>query len=191
MTATTLLAPSLERLDGYIAALRSGWSPNTTRDVTGEELAAIAEDAPAHLARLRGEIGGVIRLPDGEELPRLPGLVMWIWDGAFCGAINLRYQPGTEELPPHVSGHVGYAVVPWKQRQGHATRALGLLLPIARTRGLSRLLITCDEDNLGSRRVIERNGGVPAGTEQYPEQPGKLLFWLDTACHPLGDKEAS
>ncbi len=74
----------------------------------------------------------MIRLPGGGEVPRLPGVVLWIWDGGFCGAINLRYQPGTEELPPHVSGHVGYAVVPWKQRQGHTTRALGLLLPIAR-----------------------------------------------------------
>ena len=96
---------------------------------------AIAEDAPAHLARLRGEIGGVVRLPDGTEVPRLPGVVLWIWDDVFCGAINLRYQPGTEALPPHVSGHVGYAVVPWKQRQGHATRALGLLLPIAQRAG--------------------------------------------------------
>lgn len=179
---TELVAPSLDRLGAYVAALRAGWSPSTTRDVTAEELAAITEDAPAHLARLRGEIGGVIRLPDGREVARLPGVVLWIWDGAFCGAISLRYQPRTEDLPPHVSGHAGYAVVPWKRRQGHATRALSLLLPIAHQFGLPRLLITCDEDNHASRRVIEANGGTPDGTEWHGDKPDvpKLRFWIAT-----------
>jgi predicted acetyltransferase len=69
-----------------------------------------------------------------------------------------------------------------------ATRALGLLLPIVRARGLPRLLVTCDEDNPASRRVIERNGGVPAGMAPHPHRPGirKLLFWVGTACHPAG-----
>jgi predicted acetyltransferase len=179
---TALVVPGLDRLDFYVAALRAGWSPNTTRDVTAEELEALRADAAGHLRVLRGEAEGAIRLPDGREVPRLPGLVRWIWDDAFCGAINLRYQPGTERLPPHVAGHVGYAVVPWKRRQGHATRALGLLLPIARELGLRRLLITCDEDNEPSRRVIEANGGVPDGTEPHGERPGvrKLRFWVGT-----------
>lgn len=181
---TQLVSPTLDRLDGYVAALRAGWSPNTTRDVTAEELAALQADAPAHLRMLRGEASGKIHLPDGREVDRLPGLVRWIWDGTFCGAINLRYQPGTEDLPPHVSGHVGYAVVPWKRRAGHATRALALLLPIARELGLARLLITCDEDNHASRRVIEANGGIPDGTEPAFDRPGvqKLRFRVPTAC---------
>lgn len=70
----------------------------------------------------------------------------------------------------------------WKQRQGHATRALGLLLPLARALGVHRLLITCDEDNHASRRVIEANGGIPDGTEPHPDLPGgrKLRFWVGT-----------
>jgi len=179
---TELVVPDLDRLEGYVAALRAGWSPNTTRDVAGEELVALRDDAAGHLRTLRGEMPGVIRLPDGREVARLPGLVRWIWDDAFCGAINLRHQPGTEELPPHVSGHVGYAVVPWKRRQGHATRALSLLLPIARARGLRRLLITCDEDNHPSLRVIEANGGIPDGAEPHPDRPDvrRLRFLVAT-----------
>ncbi len=180
---TRLLAPSLDLLDGYAAALRAGWSPNTTRDVTQEELAAIAEDAPKHLSILRGETPGIIRLTDGREVERLPGFTRWIWDDDFCGAINLRHQPGTEQLPPYVSGHVGYAIVPWKRRQGHATRALALLLPLARVLGMSHLLITCDADNDISRRVIESNGGAFAGTDPNAERPeiAKLLFWVPTS----------
>jgi predicted acetyltransferase len=177
-----LVRPSLARLPGYVEAMRRGWSPNTTRDVRDEELAEIAEDAAGFLRRLRGEEAGMIKLADGSEVPRLPGLARWMWDGAFCGSINLRYQPDTEELPPHVSGHVGYAVVPWKRSRGYATRALGLLLPLARRRGLSRVLLTCDADNLASRRVIAANGGIPDGDEADPHRPEirKPRFWIST-----------
>ena len=178
-----LVRPSLARLPGYVEALRQGWSPNTTRDVCNEELAAIADDAAAFLRRLRGEKAGTVRLADGGEVPRLPGVVRWMWDGEFCGAINLRYQPGTEELPPHVSGHVGYAVVPWKRSRGYATRALALLLPRAREAGLGRVLLTCDGDNVASRRVIEANGGIGDGAEMNADRSEvrKLRFWLSTA----------
>ncbi len=163
--------------------MQRGWSPNTTRDARNEELAAISEDAAAFLRRLRGEEAGVVKLADGREVPRLPGVVRWMWNGEFCGAINLRYQPGTEELPPHVAGHVGYAVVPWKRSRGYATRALALLLPIARQAGLARVLLACDEDNVASCRVIEANGGIADADGPNPDRPGvrKLRFWISTA----------
>ncbi len=171
----TLLAPGHAHLPAYTAALQSGWSPNTTRDVAGEQLAHIAHDADHFLRLLRGEAPGTVTLPDGRVVDRLPGPVFWLWDGAFCGAINLRYQPGTEALPPHVSGHIGYSVVPAKRRRGYATEALRQLLPIARQHGLHRVSLTCDPDNAPSRRVAEANGAQPAPSSD----PAKLLFWID------------
>jgi predicted acetyltransferase len=50
--------------------------------------------------------------------------------------------------------------VPWKQRLGHATRALALLLPEARKEGLAYVELTTDPDNLASQKVITANGGV-------------------------------
>jgi predicted acetyltransferase len=179
-----LVEPSLEQLPGYVAALHAGWSPNTTRDVSSEQLAAIRNDAGAFLRDLVRQHGGTVILSDGSEVPRLPGRVFWIWDGSFCGSINLRFALGSDELPPHVSGHVGYAVVPWKRNRGYARQALQLLLPIAHGLGLSRLLITCDADNLASCRVIEANGGIVAGEAPHPEHPDKrkLLFWVSTVA---------
>ncbi|MCA9720835.1 MAG: GNAT family N-acetyltransferase, partial [Gemmatimonadetes bacterium] len=81
-------------------------------------------------------------------------------DGAFCGAVGLRWQPGTADLPPTCLGHAGFSVVPWKRGRGYAKKALGLLLPIARAEGLPHVELTTDPDNLASRRVIETNGGT-------------------------------
>lgn len=182
--AISLVKPSLDRLPGYVAALETGWSPSTTRDVSGEHLAAIRKDAGEFLHDLEEHEGRTVTLGDGSKAPRLPGPVLWIWDGEFCGAINLRFVPGTLDLPPHVSGHLGYAIVPWKRRRGYATQALALLLPVARNLGLPRVLVTCDESNAASRRVIEANGGGAAGSAPNLDQPGKrqLLFWIDTTA---------
>lgn len=177
----------MDRLPGYAAALEAGWSPNTTRDVSGEHLAAIRSDAEAFLRDLAWHEGATVTLADGTVVPRLPGRVLWIWDGAFCGAINVRHVPGTLDLPPYVSGHVGYAVVPWKRRRGYATWALALLLPVARALGLPRVLVTCDTGNAASRRVIEANGGIATGEQALLEHPGerKLLYWIETVpAHP-------
>jgi predicted acetyltransferase len=108
---------------------------------------------------------------DGALRARIPSLRRWLWFGGdagdeaedearFAGVISLRWTPDGSPLPPHVLGHIGYAVVPWHRRKGCATRALALLLPLARAQGLRQVEITTDPDNLASQRVIERNGGV-------------------------------
>jgi predicted acetyltransferase len=156
--------PSLARLDEYVDALRRGWSPDNVRlaEAACEELEWIAEDPASFVARLddREAKAGPVTLPDGSQMPRLPGYRRWMWDGAFCGSISFRWQPGTSALPSYVLGHIGYSVVPWKQRCGYATQALALLLPEARKEGLSYVELTTDVDNLPSQKVITNNGGV-------------------------------
>jgi predicted acetyltransferase len=159
-----LVWPSREYLASYVSALERGWSPDNTRGVSAaeEELRRIALDAEAFLASLvdRDARGGPITLPDGTNVPRLSGYRRWLWDGEFCGTIGLRWQRGTEALPPYCLGHIGYAVVPWKRRRGYATCALGEMLQDAKAEGLRYVEITTDPDNVASQRVIEANGGV-------------------------------
>jgi predicted acetyltransferase len=115
----------------------------------------------------------------GELVPRLPSRIFWLDDGEFCGSINLRFQHGTDDLPPHVDGHIGYAVVPWKQRRGYATEALGQMLLVAREVGLGRVRLTCNPDNAASQRVILKSGGVFDRRCQTTEGVTKLWFWID------------
>jgi len=170
-----LVTPGWEHLASYVAALERGWSADTQRpQAAEEELARIRIDASAFLASMddREAEGPPVTLPDGSQVPRLPGFRRWMWDGEFCGSINLRWQPGTTELPPHCLGHIGYAVVPWKQGRGHAKAALRAILDEARVTGLPFVEITTSEDNVASQRVIIANGGQLVERFEKPAQFG-------------------
>jgi len=175
-SALKLVWPCAECLPGYRAALERGWSPDNVRGkaAADEELEKIAKDSAAFLSSLvdREARGGPVTLPDGSKVARLPGYRRWLWDGEFCGSIGFRWQRGTEALPPYCLGHVGYTVVPWKQRRGYARAALGQLLPEARAEGLRYLEITTEPENIASRRVIEANGGVLVEHFTKPPQFG-------------------
>lgn len=184
-----LVWPSAEFLPGYVAALEQGWSPVTVGGAVAvrQELERIARDPAEFLALQvdREARGPRIRRPDGTTVPRLPGYRRWLWDGEFCGVISLRWQPGTSELPPYAPGHVGIAVVPWKQRRGYGKRALALLLPDARREGLTYVETTTDVTNEASRRMIEANGGVLVERFQ-PDPQGRQPEQLRYRIHLIG-----
>ena len=170
-----LMRPTESHLPSYVSALTRGWSPDNARPEAGqEELVRIQADPGAFLASLedRHAKGPPVRLPDGSIVPRLPGIGRWMWDSEFCGSIGLRWQTGTTDLPPHCLGHIGYAVVPWKEGLGYAKAALAQLLPEARSAGLPFVEITTDPENIASQRVILANGGILVEQFTKPHQYG-------------------
>jgi len=158
-----IVRPEERHLASYVAALERGWSAHNVRGVVAaqEELARIAEDASAFLVAMedRDAKGPPVKLPDGSSVSRIPGFRRWIWDGEFCGSIGMRWQHGTAELPPHCLGHIGYAVVPWKQGKGYATAALRAMLVEAKGVGLPYVEVTTDPDNIASQKTILKCGG--------------------------------
>ncbi|MEV0810874.1 GNAT family N-acetyltransferase [Micromonospora sp. NPDC050200] len=114
-----------------------------------------------------------------EETPRPEGFVpdttLWWAEGdEYLGRIAIRHR-----LTPYLheaGGHIGYDVRASARRRGHATAMLRAALPVAHRLGIASALLTCDVDNVASRRVIERNGGV-----LEDERQGNLRFWVPTA----------
>ena len=125
----------------------------------GEGLPQISESVtretfPAYVQGLHDLANGV-NLKEGY----IPSKEFWVVDAeGYAGRIilGLTYSPS----PERVGHHVGYAIRPSRRLRGYATLALGLLLSEARQLGITRLMPSCDTENVGSRKVIERNRGV-------------------------------
>jgi predicted acetyltransferase len=123
-------------------------------------------------------VHGVVRDRE-EDAPRRPGWVpcttqWWVEGREYLGRIAIRHRltPALRE----VGGHIGYDIRRSARRQGHATAMLAAALPVAAELGIDPALVTCDDTNVASRKVIEANGGV------LEDQRGvKLRYWVPTA----------
>ena len=97
----------------------------------------------------------------GRNLPEgyVPATYLWLVDdGEFIGELNIRHEL-TEALLKF-GGNIGYWVRPSRWKQGMGTEMLRQSLAYIKEHlGLPKVLITCNDDNIGSRRVIEKNDG--------------------------------
>ena len=99
-------------------------------------------------------------------------------EARIVGRVSIRHS--LNAFLERVGGHIGYAVVPECRRRGYATEILRQSVELARTRiGISRILITCDDDNIGSIRTIEKNGGVLENIVRGPDlSKPKRRYWI-------------
>ncbi len=113
-----------------------------------------------------------IDLPDG--FVKHAELVAEV-DGDIVGRTSIRFE--LNEFLRTLGGHIGYAVRPSFRRQGYATEILKQSLVLGRARGIDPVLVTCDDDNIASAKVIEANGGrlesVVPGEADVP----KRRYW--------------
>jgi predicted acetyltransferase len=126
-----------------------------------------------YVALVHGWEDGINLPEDFVEHAELVAVV----DGDIVGRTSVRFV--LNEFLRTIGGHIGYAVRPAFRRRGYATEILRQSLDIARARGISPVLVTCDVDNIGSRRVIEANGGVLEGIfDAEPGLPQKRRYWI-------------
>lgn len=110
--------------------------------------------------------------PEREWLPTYHFNMTLTSSSVVVGNINLRI--GNPERIVRYRGHVGYSVKPEYRGHRFASRSVRLLMPLAAAHGLNPIWITCDPDNLASRRSCELAGAelvetinVPADEEMY------------------------
>jgi len=144
------------------------------------DLATDDFDFDRHVVRLAADARGD-NLPAGIVAQR----TFWLVAGQeILGMTRLRLEL-TPTLLDH-GGNIGYFIRPSMRRLGVGTRILALALGKARESGLDRVLITCAADNLGSRRIIERNGGELA-SESVSTAARVLVrrYWINLAPRPV------
>lgn len=179
----TLVVPTTVFQKSYLAAVQ---------EVVDEGRGA---NADSMVARELQEFGGRWHTEEGfsafvqqlhadsqESTKRVAYLVpsttwWWVEGNEYLGRISIRHRP-TERLL-EIGGHIGYDVRPSARRRGHATAMLRAVLPHAYELGIDPALLTCDTDNVGSRKVIEANGGV-----FEDERSGKLRYWVPSRPSP-------
>ena len=76
----------------------------------------------------------------------------------ICGALDIRHE--LNEYLEKFGGHIGYGIAPSERKKGYGKIQLKLGLEKAKKIGLKKVLITCDDNNIGSAKTIEACGGI-------------------------------
>lgn len=172
-----LVKPSKEYKNSFIEAIKEFESENESiyindrlSNVGSSELQNSFE---SFLDRINNKETGS-GLPPG----RVPQTQMWLVDdGQFVGWVKIRHQLNEHLLSQ--GGHIGYAIRPRKRRMGYGNKILQLALPIAKSFGIEKALITCDDDNIGSAKIIENNGGILENKVTAEGGKVKRRYWVD------------
>lgn len=97
----------------------------------------------------------------------------------MVGICNIRHDLNQEFLQ-NIAGHIGYSIKPSERRKGYAREQLRLALLEAQKLGLSQVLVTAADWNIGSQKTILANGGVYENT-YYDKANNENMkrYWID------------
>lgn len=102
---------------------------------------------------------------------RVPQTQYWVVEEKqFLGRVNVRHHLNAVLSAPGGSGHIGYLIRPSVRRAGIGSVVLAQALEKARELGLDEVVLSCDNENIPSWKIIEKNGGVLQGV--YELSPG-------------------
>ncbi len=109
----------------------------------------------------------------------VPATLFFLMDGErILWAIQVRHHIDHPNLRES-GGHIGYGIRPSERRKWYATKMLELWLQEARKLGLKKVMLGCNDDNIGSIKTIEKNGGI---FERYTDHEWSLsrVYWIET-----------
>lgn len=143
-----LIVPSVEYFSSYVEAIKEYEQNNVqTYDFSNPSQCDIFDKFQCYRT--------------GSNIPEnhVPSNYYWlIENGEFIGEVSIRHKL-TDELLRR-GGHIGYGVRHSRWNKGYGTELLRQALLKAKSINLYDVLITCNDDNIGSAKVIEKNGGL-------------------------------
>ncbi|SRR5260221_4510951 len=165
-----LVSPSITYKNDYLEAINEGKDEvsDTRLDIPKEN-----ESFIEFVQRLN-DYARALQLPEGW----VPFTELWLIDnGEFIGRVSIRHIL-TEYLRKE-NGHIGYYIRPSKRNMGYGKIILTLALSKAKELGINKVLVTSDETNTGSKKIIEANGGVLENRLQlHSDRPATLRYWI-------------
>jgi len=172
-----LVQPSAEYKNSFIEAVREykgEAETEPTRSYRNLSIEELEKNFEAFVERERSHA-------EGRNQPQeyVPQTEFWLVDeGKYIGRVSVRARLNEHLL--QIGGHIGYNIRPSERGKGYGKKILELALRKAKEIGIEKVRITCDVDNVASRKIIEKNGGVLDSEIPNPETGvGKLRYWID------------
>lgn len=164
-----LTLPSEAYKESFIAAVREFQAEGRALEFDVETLGA---QFASYVRWLRAK-------HEKTQVGRIPEMICWlVEDGEFIGRASIRHDLTTST--EQIGGHISYEIRPSKRRRGYGTLILKLALDEARQIGLRRALVTCDDDNIGSAKIIEANGGQLQDVIDVDGHPARVRrYWIE------------
>ncbi|HZE86594.1 MAG TPA: GNAT family N-acetyltransferase [Methylomirabilota bacterium] len=170
-----LVCPSIKHKNSFIQAVKEYHAVDSDdrKDIYELKVEELQNNFPSYISKLLSESQGK-NLPEGY----VPQTTYWLIDNnEFIGRVSIRHSL-TEHLLKE-GGHIGYDVRPSKRKMGYGTKILELSLSKAKKLGIHKILVTCNETNIGSKKIIEANGGIFEDHLELDEgKLAKLRYWI-------------
>ncbi|HEX7042315.1 MAG TPA: GNAT family N-acetyltransferase [Patescibacteria group bacterium] len=167
-----LVFPSIQYKDSYLQAVNEA---DVERNPFITTIARPRKDQPFEdFVKSQIDKSNGLNLPEGW----VPATELWLIDNnEVIGTVNIRHFLTDPLL--RTGGHIGYYIRPSKRMHGYGKAILALGLEQAKRLGLDKVLLTCDETNVGSSKIIEENGGVLENiVDTEPNHPRKKRYWI-------------
>lgn len=153
--AATLVTPNQQYEQSYLEGLKELQADPNRNMSTHSDFQSNRETFSEYLERLAD-------YEKGQNLPHetwVSESILWLVEGdEWIGKVSIRHR--LTDYLRKFGGNIGYEIRPSKRRQGYGKKILELGIEAAHDLGIDEILITCDATNIGSKKIIEHNGGV-------------------------------
>lgn len=167
-----LTLPSTTYKASFLAAIKEYQAENL-KNYRHLDISELEKDFSAYIQQQLDEAKGE-GLPEGY----VPHTIYWlVEDDQYLGRVDIRHTL-TDSLKK-LGGHIGYDIRPTQRRKGYGSLVLKLALQKAKQLGITDALVTCDVDNIGSNKIIQKNGGKLEGTKKVSDTLTKNHYWIE------------